>query len=83
MALGLVCGNLLCWKGAPTTNLVTIACTNIIANVLRKNNLPTSIIFTLCGGVNEGVTLGEAMTNDSRLSLISFTGSTKVGRIIS
>lgn len=39
MALGLVCGNLLCWKGAPSTNLVTIACTNIIVDVLRKNNV--------------------------------------------
>jgi aldehyde dehydrogenase family 7 protein A1 len=48
-AIALICGNLVCWKGAPTTNLITIAMTNIFHDVFRKNNLPTAILFTICG----------------------------------
>lgn len=34
LSIALICGNLLCWKGAPTTSLTMIAATNIIAKVL-------------------------------------------------
>jgi len=39
LALALVCGNSIVFKGAPTTNLVSIAMTNIISEVLRKNGV--------------------------------------------
>jgi aldehyde dehydrogenase family 7 protein A1 len=39
LAIGMVCGNLICWKGAPSTNLTSIAVTNIICDVLRKNGV--------------------------------------------
>lgn len=39
-ALGVVCGNLTMWKGAPSAPLISIACTNIINEVLEKNNCP-------------------------------------------
>jgi aldehyde dehydrogenase family 7 protein A1 len=77
LAIALICGNLVVFKGAPTTNLVSIAVSNIITAVLRKNGFPTSILFTCLG---DGVEVGEAMCRDPRVALISFTGSTKIGR---
>ena len=46
---------------------------------LILNQLPTSIVFTICG---DGVQIGEAITSDKRIPLVSFTGSTQVGKII-
>ncbi|KAE7998431.1 hypothetical protein FH972_002976 [Carpinus fangiana] len=48
--IALVCGNCVVWKGAPTTPLITIAVTKLVAEVFEKNNLPGSIFtsFSLC-----------------------------------
>lgn len=75
-ALALVCGNCCIWKGAPTTPLVSIAVTRILAGVLEANNLPPSIITLFCGGAD----LGGAIAADERLRLVSFTGSTAIGK---
>ncbi|KAJ1677994.1 Alpha-aminoadipic semialdehyde dehydrogenase, partial [Spiromyces aspiralis] len=75
-AISLVCGNPVLWKGSPTTNLTSIAVTKVLAEVLENNSLPGSICSMICGGAD----IGSAMTNDKRLSLVSFTGSTRVGR---
>ncbi|KAA3478068.1 aldehyde dehydrogenase family 7 member B4 isoform X2 [Gossypium australe] len=64
-----------CRKGAPTTPLVTIAMTKLVAEVLEKNNLPGAIFTSFCGGAE----IGEAMAKDRRINLVSFTGSSKVG----
>ena len=53
-----------------------MATTKIIAKVLEKNNLPGSI----CSLVTGGADIGEAMARDRRMNLVSFTGSTAVGR---
>jgi len=74
-AVAMVCGNTLLWKGAPTTPLVSVATTKIIASVLEKNNLPGGICSMVCGGAE----IGEAMAKDTRIPLVSFTGSTEVG----
>ncbi|XP_021716541.1 aldehyde dehydrogenase family 7 member B4 [Chenopodium quinoa] len=76
--LALVCGNCVVWKGAPTTPLVTIAITKIIASVFEKNNLPGAIFTSLCGGAE----IGEAISKDTRIPLVSFTGSSKVGLMV-
>nr|XP_004235550.1 aldehyde dehydrogenase family 7 member B4 [Solanum lycopersicum]XP_010318473.1 aldehyde dehydrogenase family 7 member B4 [Solanum lycopersicum] len=73
--IALVCGNCVVWKGAPTTPLVTIAMTKIVASVLEKNNLPGSIFTAFCGGA----AVGQAIAMDTRIPLVSFTGSSKVG----
>ncbi|KAL9275631.1 Aldehyde dehydrogenase family 7 member B4-like protein [Drosera capensis] len=73
--IALVCGNCVVWKGAPTTPLVTIATTKIVAGVLEKNNLPGAIFTAFCGGAE----IGQAIAKDSRIPLVSFTGSSKVG----
>ena len=64
------------WKGAPSTPLCSVATTKIVAQVLEKNNLPGAICSLVCGGAD----VGSAMASDPRLPLISFTGSTRVGK---
>nr|BCX99720.1 aldehyde dehydrogenase [Zostera marina] len=73
--IALVCGNCVVWKGAPTTPLVTIAMTKIVTHVLEKNNLPGAIFTSFCGGAE----IGEAIARDTRIPLVPFTGSSKVG----
>ncbi|CAL8071748.1 unnamed protein product [Orchesella dallaii] len=74
-AIALTCGNTMVWKGAPTTPLCSVATTKIVASVLERNGLPGSICALVCGGAD----IGNAMANDKRLPLVSFTGSTPVG----
>ncbi|KAJ8491338.1 hypothetical protein OPV22_013059 [Ensete ventricosum] len=76
--IALVCGNCVVWKGAPTTPLVTIAMTEIVAGVLEKNNLPGAIFTSFCGGAE----IGQAIACDTRIPLVSFTGSSKVGMMV-
>jgi len=76
--IALVCGNCVVWKGAPTTPLVTIAMTKLISEVLEKNNLPGAIFTSLCGGAE----IGQAIAKDTRIPLVSFTGSSKVGQTV-
>jgi len=74
-AIALAVGNTVIWKGAPSTPLVSVATTRIVTEVLKRNNLPTAI--TLCQG---GTDVGKALVADERVKLLSFTGSTQVGR---
>ncbi|XP_063983916.1 putative aldehyde dehydrogenase family 7 member A1 homolog [Diachasmimorpha longicaudata] len=75
-AIAMVCGDAVVWKGSPTTPLVSIATTKIIASVLERNGVPGSVAALVTGGAD----VGEVLVNDKRLPLVSFTGSTKVGR---
>jgi len=75
--LAAVCGDVNIWKPSSKVPLSAIACQNIIKDVLVENNLPEGI-FTLI--VGKGSTIGEIILNDSRIPLISVTGSTNVGR---
>lgn len=74
-AIALTTGNSILWKGAPSTPLVSVATTRIVANVLERNNLPP--VVGLCQG---GTDVGAALVADKRVNLVSFTGSTKTGR---
>lgn len=78
-ALALISGDTVIWKGAQTTSLVTIATSKILVDVLAKHGFK-SIITVACG---DGVNVGSAMVKDPRIPLISFTGSTPVGRSVS
>ncbi|KAK3812191.1 MAG: Aldehyde/histidinol dehydrogenase [Benniella sp.] len=75
-AIALVCGNPVVWKGAPTTNLSSVAVTKILEKVLVKNGLPGALCSLVAGGAD----VGQAMVEDERVKLLSFTGSTAVGR---
>jgi acyl-CoA reductase-like NAD-dependent aldehyde dehydrogenase len=68
----MICGNTTLWKASPTTSLVTIATMNIINKVLEKNKIPAGVVTCCIGGKD----IGELVSNDKRLELISFTGST-------
>ncbi|XP_065866936.1 aldehyde dehydrogenase family 7 member B4 [Euphorbia lathyris] len=76
--IALVCGNCVVWKGAPTTPLITIATTKLVAEVLERNNLPPAIFTSFCGGAD----IGQAIAKDTRIPLVSFTGSSKVGLMV-
>ncbi|XP_036590884.1 alpha-aminoadipic semialdehyde dehydrogenase [Trichosurus vulpecula] len=78
-AIALICGNVCLWKGAPTTPLISVAVTKIVAKVLEDNNLPGAICSMTCGGAD----IGTAMAKDERIDLLSFTGSTQVGKQVS
>jgi len=79
-AIAAICGNSTLWKGSETTSLVTIASAKIVAEVLERNKCPEGVMTIING---EGKTIGELITNDPRMQLVSFTGSTGVGRRVS
>ena len=79
-AIALVTGNVVVWKGATSTSLVSIAVTRIVTEVFKKNHLPPAILTMV---VAPGSTVGEAILTDPRIKLISFTGSTSIGRHVS
>lgn len=75
-AIALVCGNTMLWKPATTTSLCGIAVAKVLERIFEQNNLPASICTLVAGGPD----IGAAIANDKRLPLVSFTGSTQVGR---
>ena len=77
-ALAWVCGDTCVWKASEKTPLCSVACQNIIAGILKENNLPEGISCIINGDYK----VGEMMTTDSRIPLISATGSTRMGRIV-
>lgn len=76
-SVSMVCGNTQIWKGASSSSLVTIAQTKLLNEVLAECGFPGSIA-TMCQG--SGATVGQRLIEDKRLNLISFTGSTSIGR---
>jgi len=77
LALALICGNAVIWKCAPSASLLTICTFKVIQAVFEKNNLHG--IFTMCVG---GADVGQALAKDNRVKLVSFTGSTKIGKLV-
>ncbi|KAI9274505.1 Aldehyde/histidinol dehydrogenase [Phascolomyces articulosus] len=75
-AIALVTGNGVLWKPSPTTPLVSIAVTRLLEKTLHEHKLPTS----LCSLVTGGTDVGSSLAADARAHVLSFTGSTKVGR---
>jgi aldehyde dehydrogenase (NAD+) len=77
-ALAWVCGDVCIWKPSEKTPLCGVACQNIAARVFKKNNLPEGISCLINGDYR----VGEMMTKDERIPLISATGSTRMGKIV-
>jgi len=77
-ALAWICGDVCVWKPSEKTPLCGIACQNIIAEVIKENNLPEGISCLINGDYK----VGELMTIDKRIPLISATGSTRMGKIV-
>ena len=71
-----ICGNISIWKPSSKTPLCAIAVQNICNDVLNKNGYKG--IFNLI--IGRGSVIGERFINDSRVPLISATGSTAMGK---
>lgn len=76
--LAAICGNVTIWKPSSKVPLCAIAVQHICNEVLKANNSPE--IFSLI--IPESHEVAEAMLDDKRIPLISFTGSTAVGKKI-
>jgi len=77
-ALAWICGDVCVWKPSEKTPLCGVACQNVIAEVLKENNLPEGISCLINGDYK----VGEFMTKDTRVPLVSATGSTRMGKIV-
>ncbi|MFI8377689.1 aldehyde dehydrogenase family protein [Leeuwenhoekiella sp. NPDC079379] len=75
-ALAWVCGDVAIWKPSEKTPLTGVACQKIAARVFAKNKLPEGISSLINGNYK----VGELMTQDERVPLISATGSTRMGK---
>jgi len=72
-----ICGDTNLWKPSSKVPLCAIAVLNILAKVIRENDLPEGLFSLVIG---RGSSVGEKLLNDKRVPLISITGSTEVGR---
>ena len=73
-----VCGNICIWKPSPKTPLSAIASMKICNEALKKGGFPD--LFFLFN--DAGSELAQQFVDDKRIALVSFTGSTKVGRMV-
>ncbi|HEX7115400.1 MAG TPA: aldehyde dehydrogenase family protein [Steroidobacter sp.] len=74
--LAAVCGDVCIWKPSPKTPLCAIAVQKLVNRVLERHGYPG--IFQLF--ITADNSLAERLVDDRRIDLISFTGSTEVGR---
>ena len=75
--IALICGDAVVWKPSSQTPLTAIACMTIADRVLKENNIPDGLLGLVVG---RGSVIGNTFVKDPRVSLISFTGSTKQGK---
>ncbi len=78
--IALVCGDTVIWKPSSKAALTAIATMKIIWPVLRNNDLPDGVLNLVIG---DRKTVGEALIRDTRIPLISATGSVSMGRHVS
>lgn len=76
--LAWVCGNACVWKPSEKTPLCAVACQHIVAEVFAKNNVPEGV----CGLVIGNREVGEWLAADTRVPLVSATGSTRMGKAV-
>jgi len=71
-------GDVTRWKGSEKTPLCSIACQNLLQDVLKANKVPEGVSSVVTGDYE----IGQLMTTDRRLPLISATGSSRMGKIV-
>src|SRR5579871_6390148 len=76
--LAWVCGNTCIWKPSEKTPLCALACQHIVSEVFSANGVPEGV----CGLINGGREIGEALAADARIPLVSATGSTRMGKAV-
>jgi len=77
-AIAWVCGNACIWKGSEKTPLTSIACQKIASRVFEKNGVPRGVSSLITGDAK----VGELMTTDHRVKLVSATGSIRMGKAV-
>ena len=78
VALAWVCGNVSIWKPSEKTPLCSIVCQKIIAEVLKKNNIPEGVSCLINGDYK----IGELLSTSKHIPLVSATGSTRMGKVV-
>ncbi|MBL7792737.1 MAG: aldehyde dehydrogenase family protein [Saprospiraceae bacterium] len=76
--IAMVCGDVCVWKPSEKVPLCGVACQNILRNVLEANEVPEGVSSIINGDYR----VGEFMTKDPRVALVSATGSTRMGKIV-
>jgi aldehyde dehydrogenase (NAD+) len=74
--LAAIAGNAVVWKPSPKTALCSIAVQHICNKVLERHSLPPILQLF----IDSGTHLATRFVDDRRVALVSFTGSTHVGR---
>lgn len=77
-ALAWVCGDVCVWKPSEKTPLCGVACQKIINKVFEENKVPEGVSCLINGDYK----VGEFMSTDNRIPLVSATGSTRMGKIV-
>lgn len=77
-ALAWVCGDVCVWKPSEKVPLCSIACQHIVNKVFEKNNVPEGVSCV----VNGDYKIGELLSHDKRVPLVSATGSTRMGKLV-
>lgn len=76
--LAWICGDVCVWKPSEKTPLCAVACQRIIADVFASNNVPEGVSCLVTGSRE----IGEWMSHDTRVPLVSATGSTRMGKAV-
>ncbi len=79
-AIALVAGDVVIWKPSSSTPLAAVAVQNIVAKLIKEFKYPEGLASLLIGPGRE---IGDPMLEDERIPLVSFTGSTNVGKTVS
>ena len=77
-AIAWVCGDVTLWKPSEKTPLCSIACQHITTKVFKRNGVPEGVSCIINGGRE----VGEWMSHDTRVPMISATGSTRMGKAV-
>ncbi|MDN5203298.1 aldehyde dehydrogenase family protein [Fulvivirgaceae bacterium BMA10] len=77
-ALAWVCGDVCIWKPSEKVPLSAIACQNIVQKVFERNNVPEGVSNVIIGDYR----IGELLSHDKRVPLVSATGSTRMGKLV-
>lgn len=71
-----VCGDVSIWKPSEKVPLSAMACFKILEDVLKENDVPEGVFSLVIGGAD----VGERMSSEQRIPLISATGSIRMGK---
>lgn len=76
--IAMICGDVCVWKPSEKTPLCGVACQHIFQQVLKDNHIPEGVSCLINGDYK----VGELMTRDHSVALVSATGSTRMGKIV-